>query len=80
MAELTMCKDTNCPQRGQCLRYLAHPTGRQDRDGTWRTVQLYFSTSPRPANLRKKCPKFWDMSTAPAAEVRDQTWADSNNG
>jgi len=50
MADITMCKDRACPDRGDCYRAQAPVSQYQ---------QAYFTTSPRDG---EKCTHYWPLS------------------
>ena len=49
MADITLCKDMACPERGDCYR--AQATANEHR-------QAYFTTSPRDG---LQCTYFWPL-------------------
>ena len=49
MADITMCKDTRCPNNERCYRYVALP------NSYW---QSYFMSSPKKMD---GCPMFWPI-------------------
>ena len=51
MPDITMCKDTRCPQNERCYRYIALP------NDLW---QSYFLSSPKKMD---GCPEFWPIES-----------------
>lgn len=55
MSDITMCKDTRCPQNERCYRYVALPNYR------W---QSYFLSSPKKMDSSGRsegCPEYWTI-------------------
>ena len=47
MADITMCRDSNCPLKDTCYRFKANPS----------FMQSYFLDSPR---TEKDCEYYWE--------------------
>lgn len=62
MADITMCRDTDCKQRKQCYRYTAHACEYR---------QSYFVESPREG---KECKHFWKVEVSPAMNPALRTY------
>ena len=61
MADITMCKDTTCPQNERCYRYIALP------NDLW---QSYFLSSPKKMD---GCPEYWPISGDESKEYEDRS-------
>ena len=54
MADITMCKGTNCPIKEKCYRYTAKP---------YKNHQAFFSEEPFTIKKRKfNCDMYWGES------------------
>ena len=71
-----MCRDTACPLRASCLRYLSFPTFIQ-RQTAQEEAQSYFRRSPRAG---KKCQQYRPAGLAFGLPLRTHTEADKQNG
>ena len=60
MADITMCKDTRCPQNSRCYRYVAIPNSH------W---QSYFMSSPKKMD---GCPEFLPIEESKEYEDRSR--------
>lgn len=65
MADITMCKDTKCPQNSRCYRYVALPSSH------W---QSYFMHSPKKMD---GCPEFLPIESE---EYEDRSRHRNNYG